>query len=153
MKIFQRATEQIGKRLLPGSGVYCTASTAVVAVTNYTRRQINQDRMIFGDFSVNSKTIFFKFCKKNFKEIGSKLTEKSPKIMRSWLINFKLTASSLLYSVTLFWILDHNDNKCIINSERTRKLGPEGPQLAGASSYSNGCQQRKAKNLMFTVLD
>ena len=29
----------------------------------YTRRQINQDRMILGDFSVNSKQIFFKFCK------------------------------------------------------------------------------------------
>ena len=26
----------------------------------YTRRQINQDRMIFGDFSVNSEPIFFK---------------------------------------------------------------------------------------------
>ena len=37
--------------------------------------------------------------------------------------------------------------------ERTRELGPEGPQLAGASSYSNGCQLGKAKNLMFTVLD
>ena len=37
-----------------------------------------------------------------------------------------------------------------VYSERTRELGPEGPQLAGASSYSNGCQQRKAKNLMFT---
>ena len=32
----------------------------------YTRRQINQDRMIFGDFSVNSKPIFFKFCKGHF---------------------------------------------------------------------------------------
>ena len=29
----------------------------------YTRRQINQDRMIFGDFSVNSEPIFLKFCK------------------------------------------------------------------------------------------
>ena len=29
----------------------------------------------------------------NFREIGSKLTEKSPKIMRSWLIIFNLTAS------------------------------------------------------------
>ena len=38
-------------------------------------------------------------------------------------------------------------------SERTRELGPEGPQLAGASSYSSGCQQGEAKNLMFTVLD
>ena len=28
----------------------------------YTRRQINQDRMIFGDFSVNSELIFLKFC-------------------------------------------------------------------------------------------
>ena len=28
----------------------------------YTRRQINQDRMIFGDFSVNSESIFLKFC-------------------------------------------------------------------------------------------
>ena len=32
----------------------------------YTRRQINQDRMIFGDFSVNSKLIFLKFCKGYF---------------------------------------------------------------------------------------
>ena len=35
----------------------------------YTRRQnaqINQDRMIFGDFSVNSKPISFKFCKGDF---------------------------------------------------------------------------------------
>ena len=32
----------------------------------YTRRQINQDRMIFGDFSVNSEPIFFKFYKGNF---------------------------------------------------------------------------------------
>ena len=39
------------------------------------------------------------------------------------------------------------------NSERTRELGTEGPQLAGASSYSNGCQQGEAKNLIFTVLD
>ena len=27
------------------------------------------------------------------------------------------------------------------NSERTHELGPEGPQLAGASSYSNVCGQ------------
>ena len=32
----------------------------------YTRRQINQDRMIFGDFSVNSEPIFFKFCEGHF---------------------------------------------------------------------------------------
>ena len=36
----------------------------------------------------------------------------------------------------------------IIISERTG-----GPQLAGASFYSNGRQQREAKNLIFTVLD
>ena len=30
---------------------------------DYTRRQINQNRMIFGDFSVNSTPISFKFCK------------------------------------------------------------------------------------------
>ena len=29
----------------------------------YTRRQINQDGMIFGDFSVNYEPIFLKFCK------------------------------------------------------------------------------------------
>ena len=41
---------------------------------------------------------------------------------------------------------DHDDyNHNNHNSERTRELGPEGPQLAGASSYSNGCQQGKAK--------
>ena len=34
--------------------------------TFYTRRQINQDRMIFGDFSVNSEPIFLKFCKGHF---------------------------------------------------------------------------------------
>ena len=28
----------------------------------YTRRQINQDGMIFGDFSVTSEPIFLKFC-------------------------------------------------------------------------------------------
>ena len=33
---------------------------------NYTRRQINQDRMIFGDFSVNSEPIFLKFWKGHF---------------------------------------------------------------------------------------
>ena len=33
---------------------------------DYTRRQINQDRMIFGDFSVNSEPIFFKFYKGHF---------------------------------------------------------------------------------------
>ena len=33
---------------------------------SYTRRQINQDRMIFGDFSVNSEPIFFKFRKGHF---------------------------------------------------------------------------------------
>ena len=33
---------------------------------HYTCRQINQDRMIFGDFSVNSKPIFFKFCEGHF---------------------------------------------------------------------------------------
>ena len=33
---------------------------------DYTHRQINQDRMIFGDFSVNSKPISFKFCKGHF---------------------------------------------------------------------------------------
>ena len=32
----------------------------------YTRRQINQDRMIFGDFSVNSEPIFLKICKGHF---------------------------------------------------------------------------------------
>ena len=32
----------------------------------YTRRQINQDRMIFGDFSINSEPIFLKFCKSHF---------------------------------------------------------------------------------------
>ena len=32
----------------------------------YTRRQINQDRMIFGDVSVNSELIFLKFCKGHF---------------------------------------------------------------------------------------
>ena len=32
----------------------------------------------------------------NFKEIGSKLTEKSLKIMRSWLIIFNLTASIVI---------------------------------------------------------
>ena len=33
---------------------------------DYTRRQINQDRMIFGDFSVNSEPIFLKFSKGHF---------------------------------------------------------------------------------------
>ena len=33
---------------------------------DYTHRQINQDRMIFGDFSVNSKPISFKLCKGHF---------------------------------------------------------------------------------------
>ena len=33
---------------------------------DYTRRQINQDRMIFGDFSVISEPIFLKFCKGHF---------------------------------------------------------------------------------------
>ena len=32
----------------------------------YTRRQINQDRMIFDDFSVNCESIFLKFCKGHF---------------------------------------------------------------------------------------
>ena len=32
----------------------------------YTRHQINQDRMIFGDFSVNSKPNSFAFCKGHF---------------------------------------------------------------------------------------
>ena len=31
-----------------------------LVASNYTRRQINQDRMIFGDFSVNSAPISFK---------------------------------------------------------------------------------------------
>ena len=34
--------------------------------SHYTRCQINQDRIIFGDFSVNSKLISFKFCKGHF---------------------------------------------------------------------------------------
>ena len=33
---------------------------------SYTRRQINQDRMIFSDFSVNSEPIFLKFRKGHF---------------------------------------------------------------------------------------
>ena len=33
---------------------------------DYTRCQINQDRMIFGDFSVNSEPIILKFCKGHF---------------------------------------------------------------------------------------
>ena len=33
---------------------------------SYTRRQINQDRMIFGVFSVNSEPIFLKFSKAIF---------------------------------------------------------------------------------------
>ena len=33
---------------------------------HYTRRRINQDRMIFGYFSVNSEPIFLKFCKGHF---------------------------------------------------------------------------------------
>ena len=32
----------------------------------YTRRQINQDRMILSDFSVNSEPIVLKFCKGHF---------------------------------------------------------------------------------------
>ena len=40
--------------------------TRTVNITNYTRRQINKDRMIFGDFSVNSEPIFLKFCKGHF---------------------------------------------------------------------------------------
>ena len=32
----------------------------------YTRRQINQDRMIFGDFSVNFEPILLKFYKGYF---------------------------------------------------------------------------------------
>ena len=32
----------------------------------YTSRQINQDRMIIGDFSVNSEPIFLQFCKGHF---------------------------------------------------------------------------------------
>ena len=36
----------------------------------------------------------------NFKKIGSKLTEKSPKIMRSWLIIFNLTASIMSVGAT-----------------------------------------------------
>ena len=35
-------------------------------IKDYTRRQINQDRMIFGDFSVNSEPILLKFCKGHF---------------------------------------------------------------------------------------
>ena len=84
-------------------------------------KMIKQDRMIFGDFSVNFEPISLKFRRdpfllkkfaklyllfqklglfrieifravngkwplQNLKEIGSELTEKSPKIMRSWLI-------------------------------------------------------------------
>ena len=33
---------------------------------HFTRRQINQDRMIFADFSVNPKPIFLKFSKAIF---------------------------------------------------------------------------------------
>ena len=32
----------------------------------YTRRQINQDHMIFGDFSVNSEPIFFLILQRPF---------------------------------------------------------------------------------------
>ena len=32
----------------------------MIAIKVYTRRQINQDRMIFGDFSVNSEPMFLK---------------------------------------------------------------------------------------------
>ena len=39
------------------------------------------------------------------KEIGSKLTEKSPKIMRSWLIIFNLRASIGLYVVDVIAII------------------------------------------------
>ena len=40
----------------------------------------------------------------------------------------------------------------LINSERTRELGPEGPKLAGASSYSNACGQWLAKlDLIFNT--
>ena len=38
----------------------------VLQILIYTRRQINQDRMIFGDFPVNSESIFLKFCKGHF---------------------------------------------------------------------------------------
>ena len=38
------------------------------------------------------------------------------------------------------------------NSERTRELGPEGPKLVGASSYSNACGQWLAKlDLLFNT--
>ena len=38
----------------------------MVTYKDYTRSQINQDRMIFGDFSLNSEPIFLKFCKGHF---------------------------------------------------------------------------------------
>ena len=38
----------------------------MVTYKDYTRSQINQDRMIFGDFSLNSELIFLKFCKGHF---------------------------------------------------------------------------------------
>ena len=38
----------------------------ILLIFAYTRRQINQDRMIFGDFSVKSEPIFLKFCKGHF---------------------------------------------------------------------------------------
>ena len=38
----------------------------LLLLQNYTRRRINQDRIIFKDFSVNSKPIVLKFCKGHF---------------------------------------------------------------------------------------
>ena len=44
----------------------CVGLIDVINNNVYTRCQINQDRMIFGDFSVNSKPIFFEILQRPF---------------------------------------------------------------------------------------
>ena len=41
-------------------------SRVIVRPVVYKLKMINQDRMIFGDFTANSQPISFKFCKGHF---------------------------------------------------------------------------------------
>ena len=104
---------------------------------------------------IKPKLSFFKNCFENGMLTSCVLSNAAMQVKRSILprspeifLRPFPEKTQILLSACVHPKISHNSY-----SERTRELGPEGPQLAGASSYSKGCQQGKAKNLMFTVLD
>ena len=68
-------------------------------------------------------------------------TPAAPPIWCVWLQLCSLNVMKIAQN----WLRNLRNLFTLVDSERTRELGPEGPKLAGASSYSNACGQWLAK--------